>query len=149
MEKICIIIKRRIPTKYRTYSATQYSGLYILRKKSECPPKHINQPLNQSIFTQTSWASRRCFILSFSGQSKILPKLDTRPIANLLRLHKNAIGKMIGVLTGHCIMANHAERMGLEHLLNDFCRSVRHGKEEKTILPLLETCLTLRRRRKG
>ena len=51
-------------------------------------------------------------------------------------------------ITGHLIIGTHATRIGLEHFLNEFCKSCGDEEEDKTLLHLLCTCPVLDRRRK-
>ena len=69
-----------------------------------------------------------------SGRSKIL-----------LRFNRESIRKMIGVLTGHCLIGSHARRLGLPYF--DFCRSCLNTEEEETVRHLLCECESLAMRR--
>ena len=50
----------------------------------------------------------------------IWPLMDKRRTNQLLGLSRDIISITMGVLTGHCVMGRHAERMRLP--FNDFCR---------------------------
>ena len=51
----------------------------------------------------------------------------------------------VAMLTGHCIMGRHAERMSLP--FNDFCRGCRSIEEEETVFHFLCQCPSLARYR--
>ena len=77
---------------------------------------------------------------------KIWPRLDGRRTAILLKLQRCRLSTVIGVITGHCIVATHARRVG--NLANDFCRIYGDEEENETILHILCTCPALGRRTK-
>ena len=54
---------------------------------------------------------------------KILPRLNKRCAAALLKLQRSKLSIVIGVITGHCIIGTHARRIGFGHFANDFCGS--------------------------
>ena len=71
------------------------------------------------------------------------PKMDRRRTNRLLGLGRDVISTTVAVLTGHCRMGRHAERMRLP--FNDFCRGCRSTEEEKTVccslsLPVPVSC---------
>ena len=63
------------------------------------------------------------------GGKKIWPRLDKKHAAAILKLQRSKLSTVIGVNTVHCIIGTHARRVGLAHLINDFCRSC--GDEQK------------------
>ena len=79
---------------------------------------------------------------------KILPRLDRRRTAALLKLQRSRLSAVIWVITEHGITVTHARRIDLEHLANDFCRSCGNEEDDETIIHLLCTCPALDRRRK-
>ena len=70
---------------------------------------------------------------------KIWPRLDKRRTMSLLKLQRSTLSVFVGVITGHCIMGLHARRIGLGHLVNDFCRSCRDKEEKESVIHLLDT----------
>ena len=87
---------------------------------------------------------------SDSGQitKSIWPKINRNRTTQLLSLSRMRIQKVVGVITGHCMIGAHSKRLGLKHLTNDFCRSCRDEEEEETILHFLGSCPALCKTRK-
>lgn len=76
----------------------------------------------------------------------VWPMLDYKRTKCLLSLDRPAVRTLIGVLTGHCLIGTHANRLGL--FSNDFCRSCRDEDEEENMYHLLCSCPALAMRRK-
>ena len=58
------------------------------------------------------------------------PLMDRRRTNQLLSLGRDVISKTVAVVTGHCVMGRHAERMRLP--FNGFCRAFKSAEEEET-----------------
>ena len=69
--------------------------------------------------------------------------MDRRGNNQLLRLRRDIITITVAVLTSHCVMGRHAERMRLP--FNDFCRGCRSAEEEETVILFLCQCPSLTR----
>ena len=67
---------------------------------------------------------------------------------SLFKLQRGALSAVIGIVKGHCIIGTHANRIGLGHLTNDFCRNCGDEEEAKTVPLLLGICPALCLRRK-
>ena len=67
---------------------------------------------------------------------------------SLLKLQRDTLSVIVGIITGHCIMGTHAKRLSLGHFANDFCRRCRDEEEEETVLHLAGTCPNLCKRRR-
>ena len=72
---------------------------------------------------------------------KIWPRLNRRTTATQLKLQRNRLSTIIGVIMWHW-------RIGLEHFTNDFCRICGDEKEVETFLHLLCTYPAIGRKRK-
>ena len=73
------------------------------------------------------------------------PSLTRRRTIDLLSLNRRSIQLTTSVLTGHCALGKHAERLGLP--FNDYCRSCGSEEEEETVLHLMCQCPALARKR--
>lgn len=71
------------------------------------------------------------------------PLMDRRRTNQLLGLGRGIISITVAMLTGHCVMGRHAERMRLP--FNDFCRGCRSAEEEETVIHFLCQCPSLAR----
>ena len=69
--------------------------------------------------------------------------MDKRRTNQLLGLRRNVISATVALLTGHCVMGRHAERMGLT--FNDFYSGFRSLEEEETVVHFLCQCPFLAR----
>lgn len=73
------------------------------------------------------------------------PELNMGRTTCLLKFSSTDIRILIGVLTGHCILGRHADRMGAP--FHDYCRSCQDVDEEENVEHLLCRCMALGRRR--
>ena len=69
--------------------------------------------------------------------------MDGRRSNQLLRLDYNIISMAVALLTGHCVMGRHAERM--QFPLNDFRRGSRSAEEKETVIEFICQCPSLAR----
>ena len=69
--------------------------------------------------------------------------MDKRRTNQLLGLSRDVILTTVAVLTGHCVMRRHAERMRIA--FNDFCRECRSTEKEETVVHFLYQCPSLAR----
>ena len=90
--------------------------------------------------------SRRAASDTSRMAQKIWPRLDKRPT---LKLQRNRLSTVIGVITGHGIIGSHARRIFYGHLANDFSSLCKDKEDDETILHLLSTCPALGGRRKS
>ena len=63
----------------------------------------------------------------------IWPRLDRGHTTGLVNLQKGVLAAVIGVVTGHCIMCTHANRISVGYLANDFFKSLRDEEEEEKV----------------
>ena len=98
--------------------------------------KHLLK-LNAISKTNLRWENVSTCLIS----RQIWPRLDHKRSAELVKLKRSQISCVVGVLTGHCLIGQHAKRLGL--FSNDFCRSCRDEKEEESIPHLLCNCPAL------
>ena len=69
--------------------------------------------------------------------------MDRTRTNQLLGLGRRIISITAAVLTGHCVVGSHAERMKLP--FDGFCRKFRSAEEEETVIHLLCQCPSLAR----
>ena len=69
---------------------------------------------------------------------KIWPMMEEQRTIQLLKLPRNHLRNLIGIITGHWPFGEHARRLGLPY--NDFCRSCKDVEEEETTEHLLCHC---------
>ena len=80
--------------------------------------------------------------------SKLMwPCLNWKRTNALLSLSRPDVSLIVSVMTGHCLIGRHAER--LKVLSNDFCRSCGDEEEVESIEHLLCLCPALSRRRRA
>jgi ribonuclease HI len=72
---------------------------------------------------------------------QVWPKLDWSRTKTLISLERRSLSNIVGILTGHCILGEHARRMGLQY--NDFCRSCGEVEEEESVPHFLCFCPAL------
>ena len=77
----------------------------------------------------------------------IWPKLNLERTLQCISLSRVRLQKVVGVVTGHCLIGAHSRKLGLGHLTNDFCRNCMDEEEEETILHFLGSCPALSRMR--
>ena len=68
----------------------------------------------------------------------IWPKLDPKRSQDLLSLSKQNVSLIVSVVTGHCLIGRHAERLNVA--TSDLCRTCGDEEEEVSIKHLLCTC---------
>ena len=102
--------------------------------------KHLLK-LNAISKTNLRWENVSTCLIS----RQIWPRLDHKRSAELVKLKRSQISCVVGVLTGHCLIGQHAKRLGL--FSNDFCRSCRDEEEEESIPHLLCNCPALSHKR--
>ena len=108
-------------------------------------------PLTQlAIAWKFFWDANLCWVnkQSYSTARLTWTLIDRRRTNQLLGLDRDVILTTMGMLTDHCIMCRHAEKIRI--LFDDLCRRCRSAEEEKTVIqfvrPLLGTgidCLPL------
>ena len=76
---------------------------------------------------------------------QIWPRYDLRRSKYLLALERKRLSTLVSVLTGHCLIGEHARRLGINS--NDFCRSCGDEKEVESVEHLLCDCPALSKRR--
>ena len=84
--------------------------------------------------------------LGSSGRHAQQPGRYGRPTAvkrstSLVKLSRYNARVVSGIITGHCAIGVHAERLGVLH--NDFCRSCRNEEEIQSVRHLLCDCPAL------
>lgn len=89
----------------------------------------------------SSWKSRNDCRIS----RHLWPAIDTKRTADLLKLCKNDIRMLIGVLTGHCKVGYMISKY--DRSIQDFCRSCGNEEELETIKHLMCDCPALSQRR--
>lgn len=125
--------------------ARKGTTLQILPKREQLgiPLSTCKLMLQEETYRQTNvqWKNRTTCRTS----RLIWPKLDLRRSKQLINLQRRDISLVVGVLTGHCLIGNHASRLGF--LSNDFCRSCNNEEEEENITHFLCSCPALMNRR--
>ena len=76
---------------------------------------------------------------------QIWPRYDLKRSSYLLSLNRKNLSTLVAVLTGHCLIGEHAKRLGIAY--NDFCRSCRDEEEIESVEHLLCHCSAHSRRR--
>ena len=76
---------------------------------------------------------------------KTWPSYNLKRTTSLLSFRRTDLSNLVGVLTGHCLIGQHALRLGRE--ANDCCRSCKCPDEEESVEHFLCHCLALSRRR--
>ena len=75
---------------------------------------------------------------------KIRPILNGERTMSLLKLHRNALGVVVDVITDDVIITS---LVGLRRFASDFCRSCSDEEEKEVVSHLLGTCPVLCQRR--
>lgn len=70
---------------------------------------------------------------------------DRRRTLSLVKLSRSDARTISGIITGHCAIGTHAERLRIPH--NDYCRSCRDEEEIESVRHLLCECPALANRR--
>ena len=101
--------------------------------------------LPRSIERNFSWGANLSCINEESCYTAGLtsPSMDKMRTNHLLGLDRNIISITVAMLTGHCVMGRHTERMRLP--LNDFCSGCRSAEKEETVIHFLCQCSSLAR----
>jgi ribonuclease HI len=117
----------------------------ILLSKADtgAPLSTCKQILKEEAYNITNerWSKHNACVIT----RQIWPSLDLSRSNQLLSLKRCSIGTIVGVITGHCLMGNHARRLGV--FSHDYCRGCRDEEEEETILHYLCTCPSLAQHR--
>lgn len=108
------------------------------------PPLSYTKGLIRNLSNDV-WMSRWSNIDTCSISKLFWPERNTKKTRALLNLNRSSLRKLIGLLTGHCLLGKHAKYMGLTN--DDECRFCNDISSTEDVIHITCECPVLWRKR--